>query len=1240
MASSKVFAVAFCLALSCVIFVNPSTARAASEEDLLLQQDRQKQIQAETDSMVRRLGTMLRVLEYYQIDKAGERKMMEEMTGALSGLSKKQMAEVIRRLESAAKSQDDKKTNEEVQQVYARHREILDTLKSLMSRHDAVRTLDQAADRLDDMAKKQLEHYFQTTQLIRDSLDQANPNLSPTQRLLLNKRHNFNLEPRRQGDAQIEIHQDVERIIRKVLDLRPQLPEEQKERVQRMSKRAAEQRLLDNLNSASNQLKGSGPPAQRYDSWKDVNAKQWQAAGQIKELARVLRVSSELLAVLHEARDRVDLAIVKQDEINKETKDTQAKDPATKEPDPKTAMDKAGQDAKAAEKILELSKEQARVQYDTKDTADLVKPHVADLAKKIEKAEKTMKDARAALAKNQPKEAADPQDKAAQTLEEVRKDLDKLIAATEKAKDDPLAALQKAADDLAKVIADQTDTRDKTQKNVGDKEKKKVADLAKNQKELANRTEQLKDAPLPAEEFKNSLDKVDKAMLEAAKALKNQKAEKALPKQDAALKALKEAQKEIGEKIAELAQRKDDIAKLEEAAKKLEQLAKAEKGISEKAKEMRPDAAKAQDLAKDQEKLTPEAKKVAKNIEALAPEASQKVNESTEKMAAAKKDLDNNQTDPAANEAKQAANKLEDAQKAIAKALGEKKAQNIADQAALQPNKVAPLAAAQLIAKALEQTEKAEDQAKQSAEPFSGKPQATKPDLARLQENIAKQADKMKLVDAAKDASKAAKALKEGDIQKALENQQNALEKIQDAAQKPGAAEAAEPSPAEAKEGPMPGEAKGSESKNGDPKAAETKDNQVQPGSNKEKGNPGEPKEAKMKAAEAKTGQTKAGQKSSEAKGNEVKAAEAKSAQPKAGAPKDEKTAQAKSSESKEGEAKAGQAKNAAAKAGDAKAGQPQAKAAPMNEGNDSKAGEAKDSQAKAGQAKSGEAMQGEAKMAKAHPGAGKMGEGIQGMAKGGEADMGDGNKGQPEEAQAKAIAGSPLPQAKNAPELAQAQKEVMEATKALAQSQDATQAAMAALGQAQAQAPMAVQKQLQNAAKQLAKADQNLQKGQPTQAGEKQNLAAKNLADALKTMNAALQAMNQPQVQPGEMASAQAQAGQPMEQGQEGMGEEGQKEGKEGQGKEPGRGQGKEKGPSQEKNEAKGKGDRVADGKIGNAKSQLLNASGDGSFLHLPPRQRELIRQALSGQLPPEYAAMIQQYYINIARGRAATNR
>ena len=41
---------------------------------------------------------------------------------------------------------------------------------------------------------------------------------------------------------------------------------------------------------------------------------------------------------------------------------------------------------------------------------------------------------------------------------------------------------------------------------------------------------------------------------------------------------------------------------------------------------------------------------------------------------------------------------------------------------------------------------------------------------------------------------------------------------------------------------------------------------------------------------------------------------------------------------------------------------------------------------------------------------------------------------------------------------------------------------------------------------------------------------------------------------------------------------------------------------------------------------------TGDGNFLSLPPRQRELIQQAMSGRLPPEYAALMNvQQSVNL---------
>jgi hypothetical protein len=105
--------------------------------------------------------------------------------------------------------------------------------------------------------------------------------------------------------------------------------------------------------------------------------------------------------------------------------------------------------------------------------------------------------------------------------------------------------------------------------------------------------------------------------------------------------------------------------------------------------------------------------------------------------------------------------------------------------------------------------------------------------------------------------------------------------------------------------------------------------------------------------------------------------------------------------------------------------------------------------------------------------------------------------------------------------------------------------------------------------------------------------------------------------------------------QGKDGQGKDGQA--KDGKGKD-GQGKGDKLAKSdKEKNDKKGEGNREASSPTPAQASKLGDVTGDGAFMHLPPRQRELIRQAISGNLPPEYANLIQQYYINIARGRPA---
>jgi hypothetical protein len=91
--------------------------------------------------------------------------------------------------------------------------------------------------------------------------------------------------------------------------------------------------------------------------------------------------------------------------------------------------------------------------------------------------------------------------------------------------------------------------------------------------------------------------------------------------------------------------------------------------------------------------------------------------------------------------------------------------------------------------------------------------------------------------------------------------------------------------------------------------------------------------------------------------------------------------------------------------------------------------------------------------------------------------------------------------------------------------------------------------------------------------------------------------------------------------------------------GQQPGnqQGNGKQPGQSQENNQPKGKGDRQPDGVLKNTASRLNDVKGDGAFINLPARQREMIQQALSGALPPEYGAAIRQYFMNVAGGKPA---
>jgi hypothetical protein len=1135
--------------LSAALVTSMSRA-AAPRDDVKDQKLQQQNTQLATEDVAQRIGTMLRVLDYYQPDKAHERKTLERVATTLVSLSREQMEEVLKGLDRASIAPNPEMSAKELKDAHDRHVEIMQTLRSLMAQYEIVNNLEQIADKFDKLAKSELELSLQSNKLGKDI--EERPNMYQQgfgggfgkggkgfQGIM------FNQDLKQLETEQNNLRDDFGKLLKKANDLKARLPAEQSILVDKLNV-AVQQTRIDNTLTKANQKLDSIDGAfyaDQPDRLREANGLQRKAAEDLKDLASMLWQSKDFLAALRKAQDQLDQSIRQQQDLQDQAKqqaEKDLKDPPRPQaqPDfqdfPRGGKGKKGggqfgaiRDGTAPPMVddrgaKEMSDQQARLALDTRDTSNLLKPFAIDVADQIDTARKPMKKAEDALLGRTPDKAVRPQDEAVEVLKEARAKVADLIAQAENKKKDPIAALKDATETIEKLLKDQIATRAQTQDAGDAKQMDKLPQIAPQQKDLANRTESLNNQPMPAKtETKQALDKASKAMDNAAKSLQNQKAPAAVSKQSDAIKSLEDAKKSIQQQIAEMEKRREDIAKLEDATQKLDKLTKDEGQIADQAKDKGHEPqADTKDLGKKQGELTPQAKDLAKELDKLVPKAADKVNQGAQKMDTAQKQLDKNQAKPGAQEAAKAVDKLKEAQAEVAKNLDDLKSKELADQAAMK--NINPAAAMQQLQKAMDQTKQAMQQAQKATD------QAGQKNLAQLQKELADEAKQKNLDNPALPAHEAAKDLAKGDLTKALQDQQQALDKFQAATPNAGKPQL----PPEAMKNQLPP----AQAKLGDP--------------------------YKVPQAQAKQPQ------------------QPQAAQAKQGDPQDGRAAQAKQGDPDQGEE--GQTKQGQ------KADQPAPQAAQVKAGQSEQQGQAKPGQPPQAQAKAGEAQQGQIKT-------GQQGQSATQL--------------EPEQ---KALMDAVR-------QLAQKQAEAREAQ----QSQQANQGAMQALGQAMAGSPQGAQKQMQQAANKLGQAGQQLGKGSPQQAAQAQQQAMQQMQKAMQQMQGA------------QAAQAKQGQGKDGKDGKDGKGKQGDGKGQQAKGQ--GDKQGNKQGNAQEKNDAKANGNRIADGKVSNTQSQLQDVTGEDTFLQLPARQRELIRQALAGELPPEYAAQIQQYYLNISRGRSA---
>ena len=222
------------------------------------QLQQQKSTQAATEDVVQRIGTMLRVMEYYQPDKGQQRKTLERVATTLVNLSREQMEDVLKRLDKAAAEADPEKSASELKEAHDRHIEIMQTLRALLAQYATVNTLDQIAEKLDKMAKSELELSLQSAKLAKDL--EERPNMyqqggfgggfgkggKSFQGILTNQ------DLKQLEAEQGNLRDDLGKLLKKANDLKPKLPAEQMELIDKL-KIAAEVTGIDSTLKKANQ---------------------------------------------------------------------------------------------------------------------------------------------------------------------------------------------------------------------------------------------------------------------------------------------------------------------------------------------------------------------------------------------------------------------------------------------------------------------------------------------------------------------------------------------------------------------------------------------------------------------------------------------------------------------------------------------------------------------------------------------------------------------------------------------------------------------------------------------------------------------------------------------------------------------------------------------------------------------------------------------------------------------------
>ena len=723
----------------------PVLAEVPRNDRLLQSELKQQQIQRTTQRVSDQLSVIISEFERNGI--AGEDvKVLRAIRAVLNRLSEREMAQVVVLLQQARAAGDDNASKKDVIEAYSGQKTITTQLKQLLLEYQRQQALYEMSIMLRGLATRQSANLRVGVWLARQTDQRPLKNFGEDEKRYLSQ----------QEIDEIAIKDEVGLLLNKIDKLAKESDGTASgERPKAALDQARNGGLLSALDGSVEDLKSA--------KLLSATGNEKKARDQMREVARTLLLSKDLIDLLRAAIQETENEILQQKQVIELTKKIERKD------DARDAEDK---------------------QFEVVDNTDLTRRDINDVAPTASSYFKTaidrMQEARAILndgrdAKSKLKETPAKQMDAVTSLELAKRALQEQLAKAEQESQKPegvLANLRELQKQVQELIKREEKLKEETA--AVEKQPTELKTKAPTQGEIRDGTQDVQqkaaaDAPTAAQALNEAANQMEKAQKDLAKSKNPPEAEQA------AIEALKKADQELSEKIAKLEEDEKKLAALEKLLEKVENIIKDEQHVRlDTAKNaVKPETKPVSEIAQKQKETGEKTSDAQKEAQEPVPDAAKHLDDAKNQMAEAKTQLDQRKPKEAQPPETQAIKDLYAAKKDIEskmdelrKELGQESdsSQNLADAAAA--------------------LEKAQKEVNEAMSEMANAPAGLLDNLQKQQQAIAsalgehaKNSPSQKTAQAQQAAQQAAQQLADSNLKDAVASMQKAQEGIDNAPQ-------------------------------------------------------------------------------------------------------------------------------------------------------------------------------------------------------------------------------------------------------------------------------------------------------------------------------------------------------------------------------------------------------------------------------------------------------------------------